>query len=219
MKYHETCQTKILLLNKFVHKKYLKTPSNSVKYKLAMSQGPDKKDKKVVVTLLSTGASNLFKDDSLTLSLNKSHTSIISNPSNYNYIALQEMGISLNSGNIRTPYGKPAIIYFEWDTTFRYHFEDFSNYEIRKQVFKTSYEQNKNHFFINSPNKFLFLFKQRIYRKSNLPTKHNSRKLKKLELFPENFFQGKLEFNLFKEFLEEKSSIDRNVSPCGNVLK
>ena len=60
----------------------------------------------------------------------------------------------MNSGNIRIPYEKPAIIYFEWDTTFRYHLEDLSNYEIRKQVFKNTYEQNKNHFFINHPNKF-----------------------------------------------------------------
>merc|ERR1712148_86498 len=38
--------------------------------------------------------------------------------------------------------------------------------------------------------------------------------LKKLEFFArENFFQGKLEFSLFKEFLDEKSSIDTNAIP------
>ena len=102
-----------------------------------MSKGMDKEDKEVVITLLSNGSSNLFKDNSLTLFANKLHTPIILNPLNYNYIALHEIGISLNSGNIKIPYEKPAIIYFEWDTTFRYHLEDLSNYEIRKQVFKT----------------------------------------------------------------------------------
>ena len=38
--------------------------------------------------------------------------------------------------------------------------------------------------------------------------------MKKLEFFSrENFFQGKLEFSLFKEYLNEKSSIDRNTIP------
>ena len=117
-----------------------------------MSKGTDKDDKDLVVTLLSNGSSNLFKDNSLTLFVNKLHTPIILNPVNFNYIALQEIGISLSSGNISIPYAKPAIIYFEWDTTFRYHLEDLINYEIRKQVFKNTYEQNKNHFFINHPN-------------------------------------------------------------------
>ena len=117
-----------------------------------MNKGMDKEDKEVVITLLSNGSSNLFKDNSLTLFANKLHTPIILNPLNYNYIALHEIGISLNSGNIKIPYEKPAIIYFEWDTTFRYHLEDLSNYEIRKQVFKNTYEQNKNHF--SPPNEF-----------------------------------------------------------------
>ena len=66
-----------------------------------MSEGTDKEDKEVVVTLLSNGSSNLFKDNSLTLFSNKLHTPIILNPLNYNYIALQEIDISLKPGNIR----------------------------------------------------------------------------------------------------------------------
>ena len=66
-----------------------------------MNKGMDKEDKEVVITLLSNGSSNLFKDNSLTLFANKLHTPIILNPLNYNYISLQEMGISLNSGDIR----------------------------------------------------------------------------------------------------------------------
>ena len=89
-----------------------------------MIEGSEKEDKEVVITLLSNGSTNLFKDNTLTLFSNRLHTPIILNPSNHNYVALQEIGISLNSGNIRIPYEKPAIIYFEWDTAFRNHSED-----------------------------------------------------------------------------------------------
>ena len=187
---------------------------NSSILKIAMSKGTDKDDKDLVVTLLSNGSSNLFKDNSLTLFANELHTPIISNPLNYNYIALHEIGISLNSGNIKIPYEKPAIIYFEWDTTFRYHLEDLSNYEIRKQVFKNTYEQNKNHFFINHPNKF-GIYSNKGFIENQIYTPNSiAEELKKLEFFTrENFFQGKLEFRLFKEYLNEKSSIDRNTIP------
>ena len=179
-----------------------------------MSEGTDKEDKEVVVTLLSNGSSNLFKDNSLTLFSNKLHTPIILNPLNYNYIALQEIGISLKSGNIRIPYEKPAIIYFEWDTTFCDHLEDLSNYEIRKQVFKNTYEQNKNHFFINHPNKF-GIYSNKGFIENQIYTPDTiAEELKKLEFFArENFFQGKLEFSLFKDYLDEKSSIDTNAIP------
>ena len=97
-----------------------------------MIKGSEKEDKEVVITLLSNGSTNLFKDNTLTLFSNRLHTPIILNPSNHNYVALQEIGISLNSGNIRIPYEKPAIIYFEWDTAFRNHSEDLGRDEIKK---------------------------------------------------------------------------------------
>ena len=81
------------------------------------------------------GSSNLFSDNSITLFSNKLHTPINLNPSNYNYVALQEIGISLNSSNIQIPNEKPAIIYFEWDITFIHQSEDLSNYETAKEVF------------------------------------------------------------------------------------
>ena len=109
-----------------------------------MSKGTDKDDKDLVVTLLSNGSSNLFRYNSLTLFSNKLHTPIILNPLNYNYISLQEIGISLNTGNIRIPYEKHVIIYFEWDTTFSHHLEDLSNYETRKQVFIHIYEKQES---------------------------------------------------------------------------
>ena len=62
-----------------------------------MSKGTDKDDKEVVVTLLSNGSSHLFKDNSFTLFSNKLYTPIILNPLKFNYIALREIGISLNS--------------------------------------------------------------------------------------------------------------------------
>ena len=99
-----------------------------------MIKGSEKEDKEVVITLLSNGSSNLFKDNTLTLFSNRLHTPIISKPSNHNYVALQEIGISLNSGNIRIPYEIPAIIDFEWDTTFRNHSEDLDRVEIKKKM-------------------------------------------------------------------------------------
>ena len=105
-----------------------------------MSKGTDKDDKGLAVTLLSNGSTNLSQDNSLTVHANELHTPMILNPLNYNYIALQEIVVNLNLGNIRIPYEKPTIIYFEWDTAIRYHLEDLSNYEIRKQVFKKTYE-------------------------------------------------------------------------------
>ena len=65
-----------------------------------------KDEEEIVVTLLSNGSSNLFSDNSITLFSNKLHTPINLNPSNYNYVALQEIGISLNSSNIQIPNEK-----------------------------------------------------------------------------------------------------------------
>ena len=84
------------------------------------------------MTLLSNGSSNLFKDNSLTLFSNKLHAPINLNPSNYNYIALQEVGISLNSSNIRIPNEKQAITYIEWNKTLKKQSEVLSKYLIAK---------------------------------------------------------------------------------------
>ena len=45
-----------------------------------MNNELDSYDKEVVVTLLSNGSANLFKENSLTLFSNKLHTPIILNP-------------------------------------------------------------------------------------------------------------------------------------------
>ena len=45
-------------------------------------------EKETVVTLLSNGSPDIFKDNSLTSFSNKLHTSINLNPANHNYVAL-----------------------------------------------------------------------------------------------------------------------------------
>ena len=114
-----------------------------------MDNDDDIVDKEIVVTLLSNGSSNLFKDNSLTLFSNKLHAPINLNPSNYNYIALQEVGISLNSSNIRIPNEKPAIIYFEWDKTFNKQSEDLSKYHIAKKFLSLLMKIISRHFSVS----------------------------------------------------------------------
>ena len=74
------------------------------------------------------------------------HTPIILNPSDYHYAALQEICVSLNSGNIKIPNQKPAIIYFEWNTNFSNNLEKITNYETLKEVFIKTYKNNKTSF-------------------------------------------------------------------------
>ena len=54
-----------------------------------MNREIEKEETEVVVTLLSNGSSNLYKDNTLTHFSNKIHTPLILKPSNHNYIALQ----------------------------------------------------------------------------------------------------------------------------------
>ena len=117
-----------------------------------MSEELDKKEE-VVVTLLSNGSSHLFKDNTLTHFSNKLHTPIILKPSNDNYITLQEIGISLESGNIKIPFNTPAITYIEWDIShFLYNLPDYPNdltkNKIQRECFLSTYEQNKSTFLL-----------------------------------------------------------------------
>ena len=45
-----------------------------------MIKGSEEEDKEVVITLLSNGSTNLFKENTLTLFSNRLHTPIILNP-------------------------------------------------------------------------------------------------------------------------------------------
>ena len=89
-----------------------------------------------------------------------------------------------------------------------------SNYEIWKHVFKDTYEQNKNYFLSYHPNVFN-IYSNKGFKENQIYTPNTiAEELKKLEFFSrENFFQGKFEFSLFKEYLNGKSSIDRNTIP------
>ena len=100
-----------------------------------MSERPNEEE--TIVTLLSNGSSEIFKDNSLTSFSNKLHTPIYLNPSNHNYIALQEIGISLSSGNIQVPNDNPTLIYFEWDVSLYLFFHpDFSEDLTDKETYK-----------------------------------------------------------------------------------
>ena len=95
-----------------------------------MNKELDKYNKEIVVTLLSNGSSSLYKENSLTLFTNRLHTPIILNPINYHYVALQEIEIDFNSGNVKNPYQKPGIIYHDWDTNFDDNLKLGGDFEI-----------------------------------------------------------------------------------------
>ena len=111
-----------------------------------MHQELESYDNEIVVTLLSNGSSNLYKENSLTLFSNKLHTPIILNQTNYHYVALQEIGIDLNSGNIKIPNQNPGIIYFEWDTSFNDNVKVGDDFETLKETFIKTYEKTKTLF-------------------------------------------------------------------------
>ena len=97
-------------------------------------------EEETVVTLLSNGSSEIFRNNSLTSFSNKLHSPILLNPSNHNYIALQEIGISLSSGNIQVPNDNPTLIYFEWDVSLYLFFnpnfsDDLTDQETYKRHF------------------------------------------------------------------------------------
>ena len=68
-----------------------------------------------VITLLSNGSYMVYLDNCLTSFYNKIHRRFNLSPSKSHYIALQEIGLSFNSLNVRVPKYKPSIIYFQWD--------------------------------------------------------------------------------------------------------
>ena len=173
-----------------------------------MNNELDSYDKEVVVTLLSNGSANLFKENSLTLFSNKLHTPIILNPSNYHYIALQEIGLSLDSGNIKIPNQNPAIIYFEWDTDYSNLFEQGKNYKNLEEVFIRTYKQNKNSLFINYPNNFgtysdKGFIENRFYTADTIEVELN-----KFDFFSNiDYFEGKLNFKLVKHYIENTNDL------------
>ena len=75
---------------------------------------------------------------------------IVLNSSNYHYVALQEIGIDLNSGNIKISNQKPGIIYFEWDTNFNDNVKVGDDLETLRETFIKTYEKTKTHFLLTT---------------------------------------------------------------------
>ena len=74
-----------------------------------MSLIKENKNKQIIITLLSNGSYNLYPNNSLSLFTNKLHKPINLDSSLYHYVALQEIGVSLNTENIPVPTNKPSI--------------------------------------------------------------------------------------------------------------
>ena len=105
--------------------------------------------KHTTLTLLSNGSYNLYNGNSLTSFSNKVHNPISLDPSRYHYVALREIGISLNAENIPIPPGKPSLIYIS-DTGFlqRSALKELTN------TFKAAFDGDREELFINHRNSF-----------------------------------------------------------------
>ena len=124
-----------------------------------MTERKNEELKKTIVTLISNGSFDIYSDNSLTSFSNKLHKPLLLNPSHYSYVALQEIGISLNSSNVKIPIEKPSLIYFQWniDILSAYYpdlFFDLSNDDEVKELFYHAYNSKKEALFKNYPNKF-----------------------------------------------------------------
>ena len=167
-----------------------------------MNKELDKYSKEIVVILLSIGSSSLYKENSLTLFTNKLHTPIILNPTNYHYVALQEIGIDLNSGNIKIPNQKPGIIYFEWDTNFDGNLKLGGDFEILKDTFIKTYEKNKSSFFVNYPNSFGIYSNKGYIENKVYSLDAIEKELKEFDFFPiNNFLKVNLTLSYIKKFI------------------
>ena len=108
-----------------------------------------KDDDHTTVTLLSNGSYNLYNDNSLTSFSNKLHNPISLDPSQYHYVALQEIGISLNAENIPIPSDKPSLIYISnIGVLQRSDLKELTN------VFKSAFDGDGEELFINHRNCF-----------------------------------------------------------------
>ena len=80
-----------------------------------MNLNDSKAIESTVVTLLSNGSGKFYKNNTLTSFCNELQKTIYLDHVKYHYIALQEVGINLNSLNVNVPDHKPCIIYFQWN--------------------------------------------------------------------------------------------------------
>ena len=101
---------------------------------------------------------------------------------------MQEIGIDLNSGNIKIPNQKPGIIYFEWDTNFDDNLKLGGDFEILKDTFIKTYEKNKSSFFINYPNSFGIYSNKGYIENKVCSLDAIEKELKEFDFFPINHF-------------------------------
>ena len=173
-------------------------------------------EEEIVITLLSNGSSEIFRNNSLTSFSNKLHSPIVLNPSNHNYIALQEIGISLSSGNIQVPNDKPTLIYFEWDVSLYLFFhpdfsEDLTDKETYKKTFLTTYERNQNNFFVNYSNDFGIFSTKYFLENKIYTTKTIEEELKEFKCFSNE--EGNLNIALVSDYLKETFDDNINIPP------
>ena len=111
----------------------------------------------IPITLISNGSYELYNENSLTFFSNQLHKAIKLDPSLHHYAALQEIGVSLNSENIPTPYDKPTLIYIKWNINIFEGLEVGKSFNIDtidklKAAFIASFNIHKEKTFINYPN-------------------------------------------------------------------
>ena len=170
----------------------------------------ENKNKETSITLLSNGSFNLYKDNSLTSFTNKLHNPINLDSSLYHYVALQEIGISLNAENIPVPTSKPAIFYIEWDLNIYMGYKtnvvfndeqilSLGSIEAVTQGFVSAFNDVKEKLFINYPNNLgVYSIKQFIEKKNYTPLLIE----KELKSF-ENIFSNdklKLSFDFISDY-------------------
>ena len=185
-----------------------------------MSKVQNENLKQTCVTLISNGSSVIYPDNSLSSFSNKLHRTISLNPSEYNYVALQEIGVSLNLANVKVPIKKPSLIYFEWnlDIFSAYHPNQMFDLEYDdelKELFYFGYNSINDALFINYPNEFgISSIKSEIEDKYYTP----STLLEKLKSYENIYSSDKLrlsfEFNedeITKFYLKQKWGSGTNI--------
>ena len=120
--------------------------------------------KHTTITLLSNGSYNLYNDNSLTSFSNKLHNAITLDPSTYHYVALQEIGISLNAENIPIPSDKPPLIYISHTGTLPH-----STLKELTTVFKAAFAGDRENLLVNHRNSFGVKSTKNTSKKSYTP--------------------------------------------------
>ena len=111
-----------------------------------------------IITLLSNGSPAIYNNNTLTSFSNKLQKNIKLDPLLHHYIALQEIGISLNSENIPLPNNNPSLYFFEWNLEiFKAHYFSrfsnisFLNHEVLTNIFLSIFLKKRRRFLKTTP--------------------------------------------------------------------